>query len=111
MKRPEPGKSPKNHSFLFLRKGKIFRRWQTPAGILPRHLALGIPIILFVRGHEPSKDGMFQVFAGGTVINIDGGMAEKYGGKGGALVMGSAGAAWLAYPSMNYTRVPLPESV
>ncbi|OGB89697.1 hypothetical protein A2625_06185 [candidate division WOR-1 bacterium RIFCSPHIGHO2_01_FULL_53_15] len=66
---------------------------------------------VIVRGHEPSKDGMFQVFAGGTVINIDGGMAEKYGGKGGALVMGSAGAAWLAYPSMNYTRVPLPESV
>ncbi|MBI5700240.1 fructose-bisphosphatase class III [Candidatus Saganbacteria bacterium] len=63
---------------------------------------------VIIRGHEPSKDGMAQVLAGGTVINIDGGMAPKYGGRGGALVMGSEGAAWLSYPGLAYTRVPLP---
>ncbi len=64
---------------------------------------------VIVRGHKPSKDGMFQVLAGGTVINIDGGMAKKYNGKGGALVFGTQGAAWLAYPGMQFTQVPLPQ--
>ena len=63
---------------------------------------------VIVRGHKPTKDGLFQLLAGGTVINIDGGMAEKYGGKGGAIIFGSNGAAWLSYPSLEFTRVPLP---
>lgn len=63
---------------------------------------------VIVRGHKPTKNGMFQILAGGTVINIDGGMAEKYGGKGGAIIFGSKGAAWLSYPSLEFTRVPLP---
>lgn len=61
-----------------------------------------------LRGHKPSKDGMFQLFAGGTVINVDGGMAENYGGRGGAFVAGPAGAGWLSYPDLKFTRVPLP---
>jgi len=63
---------------------------------------------IIVRGHEPSPDGLFQVLAGGAVINIDGGLAPKYGGRGGAMVFGSAGAAWLQYPGLQYTPVPIP---
>jgi fructose-1,6-bisphosphatase len=63
---------------------------------------------VIVRGHKPTKDGMFEVLAGGTVINIDGGMAEKYGGMGGAIIFGSKGAGWLSHPSLQFTQVPLP---
>ncbi|MCX5749586.1 MAG: fructose-bisphosphatase class III [Candidatus Saganbacteria bacterium] len=73
--------------------------------------SFGIPDhnnFVIVRGHEPSKDGSFQVLAGGFVINIDGGLAAKYGRKGGALVFGDRGAAWLSYPGLEYSRVPLP---
>jgi fructose-1,6-bisphosphatase len=63
---------------------------------------------VIVNGHEPTKDGMFALKAGGTVIRIDAGMAQKYGGLGGALVFGTEGAAWLSYPKLEYTRVPLP---
>lgn len=72
---------------------------------------------VIVHGHEPTynakKDdpnmpGMFKIFAGGTVINIDAGMAKNYGGKGGALVFGTEGAAWLSYPALEFSRVPLP---
>ncbi|MCX5751569.1 MAG: fructose-bisphosphatase class III [Candidatus Saganbacteria bacterium] len=63
---------------------------------------------VIVRGHKPSKDGKFQVLAGGTVINIDGGMAANYGGKSGAIVFGSKGAAWLDANTMTFTRVQLP---
>jgi fructose-1,6-bisphosphatase len=69
---------------------------------------------VIVNGHEPTKndknpDGEFAVLAGGTVISIDAGMAKNYGGKGGALVFGTQGAAWLANPSLTYTQVPLPQ--
>jgi fructose-1,6-bisphosphatase len=72
---------------------------------------------VIVHGHEPTYDakkddpnmsGIFKVLAGGTVINIDAGMAKKYGGKGGAIVFGTEGAAWLSYPALEFSRVPLP---
>lgn len=75
---------------------------------------------VIVHGHEPTynakKDdpnmpGMFKIFAGGIVINIDAGMAKNYGGKGGALVFGTEGAAWLSYPALEFGRVPLPSKL
>lgn len=67
---------------------------------------------VIVHGHEPvkteEKSGIFKILAGGSVINIDAGMAFNYGGKGGAIVFGTNGAAWLSYPELQFSRVPLP---
>lgn len=67
---------------------------------------------VIVHGHEPvkteEKSGIFKILAGGSVINIDAGMALNYGGKGGAIVFGTEGAAWLSYPELQFSRVPLP---